>query len=142
MAVVAIAIMGAFFVVVATLFATSGSATADLGGALPTAATVGRNLEVDVGYDNTGNGVINSTCILVAVQGPLQVSSVTFQGLDVERVVGGKACGGSLNGQETISVRIVLVPTRAGTATLSLTPANGSTALGAGLSGRIAIAAS
>ena len=140
--VIAVAIIGAFFVVVAPLFATSGSATADLGGVLPTSAKLGQNLEVDVGYDNTSSAVIESTCVLVATNGPLQVSSVTFQGLDVERVINGKACGGSLNGQETISVRIVCVPTAAGMASLSITPANGNTAVGAGLAGRITIAPS
>jgi len=139
--VIAVAILGAFFIVVAPLFATSGSATAELGGELPTTATLGQNFEIDLGYDNTGDSVISPTCVLVATTGPLRASSVTFQGLDVETVRNGRACGGSLNGQETISVRVIVTPSAAGTASITLTPAQGGTALGPGVAGNVAISA-
>lgn len=139
--VVAIAIIGGFFAVVAPLFATSGAATADLGGDIPTTATVGHPLEIDVGYDNTGNSIISPTCVQITLQGPLRASSVTFQGLDVETIKNGEACGGALNGQETISLRIVLTPLAAGAGRVTLVPAQGATALGAGISGAVAIAA-
>ena len=139
--VVAVAIIGAFFIVVAPLFATSGNATAELGGTIPTAATVGRTLEIDVGYDNTGNSVIDPVCVLIGVQGPMRASSVTFQGLDVVTVSDGRACGGSLNGQETINVRVVMTPLARGDVTLTLAPAQGTTALGAGIAGTIVVAA-
>ena len=138
---VALAILGGFFVVVAPLFATSGSASADVAGEIPTQATAGRTVEVDVGYDNTGNSVIDPTCLRIGVQGPLQASTVTFQGLDVETVRNNEACGGSLNGQETISLKVVLTALGAGTAHLTLEPAQGTTVLGPGIAGNVTIAA-
>ena len=138
--VVAVAVIGAFFAVVAPLFATSGAAVADLSGAVPANAVAGRPLEIDAGFDNTGNSVISPVCVEIGVTGPLRPSSVTFQGVDVETVKNGEACGGSLNGQETISLRMVLVPSTQGTATVTLNPAQGRTQIGNGFSGTIAIA--
>lgn len=139
---IGIMVLGGFFLVVAPLFATSGTATATLGGTLPNSGTVGKALEIDVGYDNTGQSVINPTCLLIDVSGPLQPSTVSFQGLDVVPVKNGEACGGALNGQETISMRVVMQPTAAGTARVTLTPAKGNNAIGPGISGSIPISAS
>lgn len=139
---IAILVLGGFFLVVAPLFATSSTASAALGGALPSSGTVGTPLEIDVGYDNTGQSVINPTCLLIDVTGPLQPSSVNFQGLDVVPVKNGEACGGALNGQETISMRILMQPTGAGTAQVTLTPAKGLSGIGPGISGSIPIGGS
>jgi len=139
---IAILVLGGFFLVVAPLFATTGTASAALGGALPSSGTVGTPLEIDVGYDNTGQSVINPTCVLIDVTGPLQPSTVNFQGLDVVPVKNGEACGGALNGQETISMRIIMQPTGPGTAVVTLTPAKGNNGVGPGISGSIPINAS
>ena len=139
---IAFLVLGGFFLVVAPLFATGGTATAALGGVLPPGGTTGKPLEIDVGYDNTGQSVINPTCLLIDVTGPLQPSTVTFQGLDVVPVKHGEACGGALNGQETISMKIIMQPTAAGTAEVTLTPAQGKDGIGPGISGPIPVAAS
>ena len=139
---IGIAVLGGFFLVVAPLFATGGTASAALGGTLPDSGAVGKPLEIDVAYDNTGQSVINPTCLLVDVSGPLQPSTVSFQGLDVVPVKNGEACGGALNGQETISLKIVMQPTGSGTAQVTLTPAKGSTGVGPGIAGSIPISGS
>lgn len=139
---IAILVLGGFFLVVAPLFATTGTASAALGGTLPSSGTVGKPLEIDVAYDNTGQSVINPTCLLIDVTGPLQPSTVNFQGLDVVPVKNGEACGGALNGQETISMRVIMQPTGAGTAQVTLTPAKGNIGVGPGISGSIPISGS
>lgn len=139
---IAILVLGGFFLVVAPLFATTGTASAALGGTLPNSGTVGKPLEIDVGYDNTGQSVINPTCVLVDVSGPLQPSTVSFQGLDVVPIKNGEACGGALNAQETISMKIVMQPTGPGTALVTLTPAKGDNGVGPGIRGSIPISAS
>ena len=58
--VVGVVILGLFLGVITPLFATSGRATADLSGALPSTATAGKRLEVDVSIDNTGDSIIAS----------------------------------------------------------------------------------
>ena len=138
---IAFLVLGGFFLVVAPLFATGGTATAALGGTLPSSGTAGKTVEIDVGYDNTGQSVINPTCLLIDVAGPLQPSTVSFQGLDVEPVKSGKACGGALNGQETISMKILMQATGAGTAQVTLTPAMGNDGIGPGITGTIPIGA-
>ena len=139
---IAFLVLGGFFLVVAPLFATSGTNSAALGGTLPNSGTVGKPLEIDVGYDNTGVSVINPTCLLIDVTGPLRPSTVNFQGLDVVPVKNGEACGGALNGQETISMRVIMQPTAAGTAQVTLTPARGNNGIGPGISGSIPISGS
>ena len=140
--VVAVGIIGGFFAVVAPLFATGGTATADLGGEILQTATVGHPFEVDLGFDNTGNSIISPTCLQIDLQGPLRASSVTFQGLDVETIKNGEVCGGALNGQETISLRVVLTPVAPGNARVTLIPAQGTTPLGTGISGNVTVGAS
>ena len=139
---IALLVLGGFFLVVAPLFATSGTASADLGGALPSSGTAGKSLEIDVGYDNTGQSIINPTCLLIDVTGPLQPSTVSFQGVDVVPVKNGEACGGALNGQDTISLRVVMQATGPGTAQVTLTPAKGNVGVGPGISGSIPISGS
>lgn len=136
----AIVIIVGFFFVVAPLFATSGKPSAALGGVIPAQARAGSSFEVDIGYDNTGQSVINPTCLLVDVTGPLTASSVSYQGLDVVTVKNGEACGGALNGQETISMRVVMQATGPGTAQVTLTPAQGSAGIGPGVAGTVTVA--
>ena len=139
---IAILVLGGFFLVVAPLFATGGAPIAALGGTLPSSGVAGKPLEIDVAYDNTGQSVINPTCLLIDVTGPLQPSTVDFQGLDVVPVKNGEACGGALNGQETISLKVIMQATAAGTAVVTLTPAKGNNGIGPGVAGSIPISAS
>lgn len=138
---VALAVLGGFFLVVSPLFATSEKPTADLGGVIPAHATAGQPFEIDVGYDNTGQSLIRPTCLLIDVTGPLTPSTVTFQGRDVISVRNGEACGGALNAQETISLRVVMTATAAGAAQVTLTPAQGTAAIGPGVAGAVAVGA-
>src|SRR5205807_3747223 len=62
LSVVAVALIGGFFAIVAPLFNTSGAAAAELGGVLPARATAGKPLKIDIGLDNTGKAVISPTC--------------------------------------------------------------------------------
>jgi hypothetical protein len=139
---IALAVLGGFFLIVSPLFATSEKPTADLGGVIPATATVGQPFEIDVGFDNTSQSIISPTCVLLDVSGPLQPRSVTFQGTDVRHITNGEACGGSLNGQETVSLRIAMTPTAAGTAQVTVTPAQGPSGIGPGVAGSVTIAAS
>lgn len=136
---VGVIVLGGFFLVVSPLFATSGKPVAALGGVVPPHATAGHTFEVDVGFDNTGDSVINPTCVLIDVTGPLTPSSVSFQGLDLRPVQNGEACGGALNGQETISLRVVFSATAAGTAQVTITPAQGNAGIGPGVSGPVTV---
>ena len=103
--------------------------------------SAGRQIEVDIGFDNTGTSVISPVCVRADVSGPLQLQTAIFQGLDTVTFRNGSACGGALNGQETISVKVRLVATTRGAARLTLVPTQGAKELGPGLSGTIQVAA-
>ncbi|HZU76042.1 MAG TPA: hypothetical protein VFA70_04705, partial [Dehalococcoidia bacterium] len=60
---IALVILGAFFAVVAPLFATGGAPAAEIAGALPTNVTVGRQFEVDIALDNVGDSVLTQSCV-------------------------------------------------------------------------------
>ena len=139
---IAIALLMVFFVIVAPLFNTSSAPRAELSGGIPASGVVGHQLEIDLGLDNTGLSVISPICILVAVQGAaLHPDYAIFQGIDREIVMGGKVCGGALNGQDSISIRMFVTPLAAGRASIALTPAKGGTAVGSAFTGTIAVVA-
>ncbi len=138
---VGVALLLGFFVIVAPLFDTSGAASAEIAGSLPTQAAAGHQLEVDVALDNTGVSIISPVCIEADLHGPLRADYAIFQGLDRETFRGGAVCGGSLNGQEDISVQIFFTPTGAGSAVVSLTPAKGPDPVGSALSGALSVSA-
>jgi hypothetical protein len=138
---IAIALLMVFFVIVAPLFNTSGAATAELSGGMPAGGVVGHQLEIDLGLDNTGLSVISPICILVSVPGGLHPDYAIFQGVDRETVMGGKVCGGALNGQDSISIRMFVTPLAAGRASIALTPAKGGTAVGSAFTGTITVVA-
>lgn len=139
LAAIGVAAIAGFFVVVAPLFDFSGAPSAELGGVIPQRASAGSPVEIDVGFDNTGTSIIDPVCLLAGVTGPLAADHAVFQGLDSERFRGGRACGGSLNGQETISIKVYLRPTGTGAADVSLTPAQRATAIGPSLSGGLSL---
>ena len=137
LALAGVVVLGGFFVVVAPLFNAGGAPMAEVAGAIPSSAPVGRVLEVDVGLDNTGTSYLNPICLRAAVAGPLRADHVVFQNLDTVPFKNGVACGGALGSQETISVRIYLQPTGAGTADVTFIPLQGDAPLGGMLSGTI-----
>jgi len=139
LAVVALAIIGAFFAVVAPLFSTSSAPSADLAGAIPSTASANAPLEIDLGLDNTSYTLISAICVSATVAGPLLVERAVFEGLDNEPFHNGRVCGGGLNGQETISVKMFLAPQGPGTATIAFAPTQGTRMLGNPLRGTIAL---
>src|ERR1700694_2919688 len=139
---IAIALLLVFFVIVAPLFNTSSAPQAELSGGIPARGVVGHPLEIDLGLDNTGLSVISPICILVSVQGAaLHPDYAIFQGIDRETVIGGKVCGGALNGQDSISVRMFMTPLAPGRASIALTPAKGGTAVGSAFTGSFPVVA-
>jgi len=132
-------ILGIFLAVIAPLFATSGSPMAILGGSLPTTAPAGRQLEIDLAIDNVGDPVIGRICVGALVQGPLTPQHAIFQNIDTEPFVDGRACGGSLSSQESISVQLFFDAGPAGRAQLVLSPMDGTRTIGAALSGSLSI---
>jgi hypothetical protein len=139
LAAIAVAAIAVFFVVVAPLFSFGGAPMAEIAGSIPSSARSDVALEIDVGLDNVGTSIIDPVCLEASITGPLAADHALFQGLDNVPFRAGRACGGSLNGQETISVRVFLRPTGEGRATLSLVPTRDATAVGSALSGTVDI---
>jgi len=91
---------------------------------------VGQVTTIDLGIDNVGDTLINPICLSALFDMPVDVKSVTFQGLDTVAFKDGRACGGALSGQETISVQLTLVPQQAGTIHLRLVASKGDKEIG------------
>ena len=141
--VVGVVILGLFLGVITPLFATSGHATADLSGALPSTATGGKRLEVDVAIDNTGDSVIGQVCIGALVQGPLTPVDAIFQNIDKQPFINNagawKACGGELTSQSSTPVQLFFDAGSAGPAQVVLSPMNGRQVLGQALTGSLSV---
>jgi hypothetical protein len=132
---------GVVAAVLVPLFATSGQVSAELAGTLPTQGFAGQPLEVDVSYDNTGTSVIAPVCVGVVIEGALQPQSAVFQAIDHETFHNGEACGGALGAGQTISIRMMLVPSGTGPVQYRFTPKQGTRTIGPDLSGTLAVAA-
>jgi hypothetical protein len=141
--VVGVIILGLFLGVITPLFATSGRATADLSGTLPSTATADKRLEIDVSIDNTGDSVIGQVCVGALVQGPLTPVDAIFQNIDKEPFVDDlgtwKACGGELTSQSSAPVQLFFVAGSAGPAQLVLSPMNGKQVIGQALTGSLSV---
>jgi len=137
LAAAAVTLIIAFFVVVAPLFTTGGAPSAEIAGAFPDTATVGAPLELDVGLDNVGTAVISPVCVRVTITGPVDEDRAVFQGEDTVAFRRGLACGGSLDGMDTISVKVFLRPRATGSARVSIEPAQGSAPVGTALVGSV-----
>ena len=142
--VVGVVILGLFLGVITPLFATSGRATADLSGALPSTATAGKRLEVDVSIDNTGDSIIGQVCVGALVQGPLTPVDAIFQNIDKEPFIlnnagAWKACGGELTSQSSAPVQLFFDAGSAGPAQLVLSPMNGKQVIGQALNGSLSV---
>jgi hypothetical protein len=105
----------AFSAALLPLLTQNGILRAEVAGALPSTAVVGQPATADLGIDNTGDKIVKPLCIAASFDLSVDVTSVTFQGLDTVPFRDGRACGGELTGQETASVRFVFVPKQAGT---------------------------
>jgi hypothetical protein len=141
--VVGAVLLGLFLGVVSPLFATSGPAMADISGAIPSTATAGKRLEIDVSVDNTGDAVIGQVCVGAIVQGPLTPVDAIFQNIDKEPFIDAlgtwKACGGELTSQSSAPVQLFFDAGAAGPAQLVLSPMNGKRVIGQALTGSVSV---
>ncbi|TMD98355.1 MAG: hypothetical protein E6I76_04565 [Chloroflexi bacterium] len=142
-AVFATIVIGGLFGTVIPLITTGGAARAEVSGQLPQQLEAGQAIEQPLALDNTSGGVIKRTCLLVELDpaGVVDIPEVRFQGLDVEQVSGGQACGGQLSGQEVISLRARLVALRPGTVRVRLLAGDRGRPIGPPLSRTVTVVA-
>jgi len=112
------------------LFLLSSTDRAEIAGVESASGVVGRPTTLAMGVDNTGDTVISPICVSALFDGPVQVQQVSFQGLDTVPFKDGRACGGALSGQETISVEMVVVPQAPGTVHVRLVATKGTKEIG------------
>ena len=105
----------AFSSTVLPLFLLKSTERAEIAGMQSASGVVGQPTTIDLGVDNVGDTLIKPICVSALFDLPVQVEQVTFQGLDTVPFKDGRACGGALSGQETISVTMTLLPQQAGT---------------------------
>lgn len=137
-------LFGLFLGVITPLFATAGPAMADISGAMPTTATAGKRLEIDVSLDNVGASVIGQLCVGALVQGQMTPIDAIFQNVDTEPFVAGetgswKVCGGELTSQSSAPVQLFFKTGESGTVQLVLSPMNGKQVVGQALNGTVSI---
>ena len=110
---------------------------------LPTTATAGKRLEIDVSLDNVGDPVIGQLCVGALVQGPLTPVDAIFQNVDTEPFTGGAGswtvCGGELTSQSSAPVQLFFDAGSAGAAQLVLSPKNGRQVIGQALNGSLSV---
>jgi hypothetical protein len=136
--------LGSFFAAVVPLLTTGGrDPRAEVSGRYPSTMRVGQAYALPVALDNTSGSVINPVCIIArsTPAGAVTPTDADFQGLETVPFVDGRACGGSLSGQEVINVRVTFAPVRAGTVRLTLVAAEGTREIGPALSGNVDVAA-
>ena len=105
----------AFASAILPMFLLRGGERAEIAGMQSSSGVVGQTTAIDLGIDNTGDTVISPICLSALFDLPVDVKSVSFQGLDTVPFKDGRACGGALSGQETISVVMTVIPRQAGT---------------------------
>jgi hypothetical protein len=120
----------AFSSTVLPLFLLSSTERAEIAGMQSSTGVVGQVTTIDLGVDNVGDTLIKPICVGALFDMPVQVQKVTFQGLDTVPFTDGRACGGALSGQETISVVMTLLPQQAGTVHVRLVASKGSKEIG------------
>ena len=134
-----VAVVIAFVTIVFPLFETAGVQVAEVDGGLPQHVTAHTENVINVSIDNTGTSIISPICIAAKAYPTLQFETATFDNVDTVKFVNGEACGGQLNGQETISVDITLKTGAPGSTRMTLTADQGTRALGAPLTGTVAV---
>lgn len=120
----------AFASTIAPLFLLHGGERAEIAGMQSSTGVVGQVTTIDLGIDNVGDSVISPICVSALFDAPVDVQSVDFQGLDHVPFKDGRACGGALSGQETISVTMTVVPRQAGTVHVRLVASKNDKELG------------
>ena len=120
----------AFSAAIVPLITQGNKVRAEVAGSVPSDGVAGQLSILTLGIDNTSDGVITPVCLTLGFDLPVTVRQVTVQGLDTVPFKDGRACGGSLTGQETTSVRVVLLPMKAGTLHVRLVASQGSREIG------------
>jgi hypothetical protein len=120
----------AFSAAIVPLITQGSKVRAEVAGSVPSDGVAGQPSVLTLGIDNTGDGLIRPVCITMSFDLPVTVRQVTVQGLDTVPFKDGRACGGSLIGQETTSLRVVLLPEKAGTLHVRLVASQGSREIG------------
>ena len=120
----------AFCLAILPLFMLKGTLRAEIAGMQSSTGVAGQPTTVDLGIDNVGDRAISPVCLVASFDAPVAVQQVVFQGLDSVAFKDGRACGGELSGQQTISVKLTFVPQQAGTVHLRLVAAQGSKEIG------------
>jgi hypothetical protein len=136
LAIIAVAVAGAFVAVVLPLFTNGGAPQAEIAGQLPSSVVAGQRVQMDIALDNVGDSVIYPVCVGLSGGGATLVSA-NFQGLDQVTARSNRVCGGQLIGQETISITLVFTLNHRGSTQVSLSPQQGSTVIGPVLSGAV-----
>lgn len=131
--------LGAFGITVGPLLFGGNVVRAEVTGVIPDHATAGQTLAIELSLDNTGDVGLSPVCIAATADGGAQPQAVRFQGIDTEPFVGGRACGGRLNAQETVSLTVTVLTPLAGTVHLSFTAAEGTRTVGPPLTGTVQV---
>lgn len=133
-----IAAAGAFIGVVGPLFWTSGAPRAELSGLFDTVTlTVGKEGSLPIAVDNTGDSIIDPLCIGVKFSHPVTTAYGVFDNSYRYAISDGRVCGGSLVGQETINVAIVVRSDQPGALDVVLTPMQGAKSVGRPISASV-----
>ena len=120
----------AFSVTVLPLFFSSRELRAEVAGSVPSEAVAGQAMFLDLAIDNVGDHAITPICIAADFSLPVTVTTVVFQGLDRVPYKGDRACGGTLAGQETVSLRMEVIPRQAGSMDVHLVAGKGESDIG------------
>lgn len=137
----AVFIVGFFAAVVPLLVSGGHNPRAELSGQFPDRISLGERFVLPLALDNTSSSIIAPVCIEARLDpaSGTRATEAIFQGLETVAFRDGRACGGSLSGGEVINVRLVLAPLRTGLVRLSLTPAQGTSAIGPALRGSLEV---
>jgi hypothetical protein len=105
----------AFLLAILPLFMLKGTLRAEIAGMQSSTGVLEQPTTIDLGIDNVGDRAISPVCLSATFDAPVDVQQVVFQGLDRVPFRDGRACGGQLSGQQTISATMTFVPHQAGT---------------------------
>ncbi|MHB8719489.1 MAG: hypothetical protein ACYDAC_11450 [Candidatus Dormibacteria bacterium] len=127
-----------FLGIIVPLFQNVGVPQAEVSGLVPSTVPVGSTISADLAIDNVGDPVITPICLSLSGSGVTLVSA-DFQGLETLQASANRVCGGSLTGQETISVTVRLRFAARGATTVSLYPAQGNATIGPAFTTRVQV---
>ena len=131
--------LGGFGITVGPLLFGGNLVRAEVTGVIPGHASAGQILAIELSLDNTGDVGLQPLCVVATVDGGAEPRNVRFQGIDTEPFQAGRACGGRLNAQETISLTVTVATPVPGVAHLSFAAARGAGVVGPALSGTVTV---